>query len=89
VILGTNNTPTISTAQAHSGVDSALLGALSGPEPNGDSSIYQTITVPASGGGMATQSIRLPSTGKMPTSPIPVVTYWLPSHTPAQPQVGG
>src|SRR5439155_14007618 len=45
--------PTVSTAQAHSGTHSALLGTLSGTEPLGDSSIYQTITVPAGGGTLS------------------------------------
>ena len=43
-------TPVISTLQAHGGTQSVFLGTLSGTEPTGDSSIYQTITVPASGG---------------------------------------
>ena len=42
--------PVVSTGQAHSGTQSALLGSLSGAEPLGDASIYQTITVPAGGG---------------------------------------
>ncbi len=40
--------PTVSTAEAQNGSFSALLGATSMPEPNGDSWIYQTITVPTS-----------------------------------------
>ncbi|MGC2112799.1 MAG: choice-of-anchor D domain-containing protein [Candidatus Korobacteraceae bacterium] len=40
--------PSISTWQAHGGSFSALLGATGLPEPNGDSSLYQTITVPSS-----------------------------------------
>jgi hypothetical protein len=39
--------PTISTAQKHSGTYSALDGASSGSEPNGDDYLYQTITVPS------------------------------------------
>ena len=39
--------PTISTAQAHSGSYSALLGKTTEPEVDGSSSIYQTITVPS------------------------------------------
>src|ERR1700746_2164446 len=38
VIDGTNPTPVVTTAQAHSGTQSALLGTVSGPEPLGDSS---------------------------------------------------
>jgi hypothetical protein len=38
--------PTISTAQKHSGTYSALDGASSGGEPNGDDFLYQTITIP-------------------------------------------
>jgi hypothetical protein len=37
----------VTTAQKHSGSYSARLGASSGSEPNGDSSVSQTITVPA------------------------------------------
>jgi hypothetical protein len=39
--------PTISTAQKHSGTYSALDGASSGSEPNGDDFLYQTITIPS------------------------------------------
>ena len=39
--------PFITTAQKHSGTYSAQLGASSGSEPNGDSSLYQTITIPS------------------------------------------
>ena len=53
VIDGNNNTPTVSNANPHSGTYSALLGTLSGAEPNGDSSFYQTITVPAAGGTLS------------------------------------
>ncbi len=38
--------PGASTAQAHSGSFSAQLGSVGLPEPNGDSWIYQAITVP-------------------------------------------
>jgi len=43
-------TPSLSTAQAHSGTDSVLLGTAGtfGTEPNGNSSMYQTVTIPAS-----------------------------------------
>ena len=40
--------PKISTATSNSGKYSALLGATSKPEVNGDSYIYQTITIPTS-----------------------------------------
>ncbi len=49
VISDTNNTPTVVMTQAHSGTHSALLGALAAPEPLGDSTIYQTVAVPAGG----------------------------------------
>src|SRR6202163_4703270 len=39
--------PTISTVQKHSGTYSALDGASSGGEPNGDDFLYQTITIPS------------------------------------------
>jgi hypothetical protein len=38
--------PTIFTAQKHSGSYSALLGSITAPEVNGNSDIYQTITIP-------------------------------------------
>ena len=41
--------PRASTTTAHSGSGSALLGTLSGTEPNGDSTLSQTITVPSGG----------------------------------------
>jgi hypothetical protein len=39
--------PTISTVQRHSGSFSALAGASSGSEPNGNDFLYQTITIPS------------------------------------------
>ena len=39
--------PKTSTAQKHSGTYSALLGGAAQPEPNGDSFIFQTISVPS------------------------------------------
>jgi hypothetical protein len=39
--------PFIETVQKHSGAFAAQLSASSGTEPNGDSSIYQTITIPS------------------------------------------
>jgi len=39
--------PVISTQQVHSGSFAAQLGATGTPVPNGDSSLYQTITVPS------------------------------------------
>jgi hypothetical protein len=50
VILGTNPPPVVSNVQVHSGTFSALLGTVSGTEPNGDGSMYQQITVPTGGG---------------------------------------
>jgi Bacterial Ig domain/Transmembrane protein 131-like N-terminal len=40
-------TPFATTLQKHGGSYSAQLGASSEPEPNGDSSIYQTVNVPS------------------------------------------
>jgi phospholipase C len=40
--------PTPSTQQTHSGSWSALLGAITTPEVNGDSFVYQTIAIPSS-----------------------------------------
>ncbi|PZR94929.1 MAG: hypothetical protein DLM69_12040, partial [Candidatus Chloroheliales bacterium] len=46
--------PAVVMTQAHSGTFSALLGNLTGPpEPTGDSSIYQTVAVPAGGGTLS------------------------------------
>jgi hypothetical protein len=53
VIDGIHPTPVVTTAQAHSGTRSALLGTVSGPEPLGDGSFYQQITVPAAGGTLS------------------------------------
>jgi hypothetical protein len=57
VIDGNNNTPTVSTVQVHSGVYSLALGTFApNPtpgEPAGNSSLYQEITVPASGGTLS------------------------------------
>jgi phospholipase C len=39
--------PTVTTAEAHSGSYSALLGQTKEPEVDGNSSIYQTITIPS------------------------------------------
>jgi Domain of unknown function (DUF4082)/Fibronectin type III domain/Bacterial Ig domain len=41
--------PAASTARAHSGTGSALLGTASGTEPLGDSTLSQTVTIPTSG----------------------------------------
>jgi len=40
-------TPFTTTVQKHGGSYSAQLGASTAPEPNGDSSIYQTVNVPS------------------------------------------
>ncbi|PZR96317.1 MAG: hypothetical protein DLM69_10920 [Candidatus Chloroheliales bacterium] len=50
VVSDTNPLPIVTADQAYSGSYSALLGNVSGPEPDGDGSIYQTIQVPAAGG---------------------------------------
>jgi phospholipase C len=39
--------PTVTTAEAHTGSYSALLGQTAAPEVNGNSHIYQTITIPS------------------------------------------
>ncbi len=39
--------PFVETVQRHSGTYAAQLSASSGTEPNGDSSLYQTITIPS------------------------------------------
>jgi hypothetical protein len=41
--------PVASTVKVHSGSGSALLGTLSGSEPNGDSILSQTVAVPSGG----------------------------------------
>jgi hypothetical protein len=46
---GTTAIPTVSTANPHTGSAAALLGLLSGSAPAGDSSLVQTVTVPAAG----------------------------------------
>ena len=46
-ITGGVYSPFVETVQKHSGTYSAQLSASSGAEPNGDSSIYQTITIPS------------------------------------------
>jgi hypothetical protein len=61
LIDGTQLSPVITTAQAHSGTHSALAGGTgtptggcgSGTEPTGDSSFYQQFTVPAGGGTLS------------------------------------
>jgi hypothetical protein len=45
--LGGVALPTIATVQKHAGTYSALVGASSGSEPNGDDNMYQTITIPS------------------------------------------
>jgi hypothetical protein len=46
-VLGGAKVPVVWTARAHSGSSSMSLGASGGKEPNGDSSAYQTVTIPA------------------------------------------
>ncbi|MGI8589315.1 MAG: S-layer homology domain-containing protein [Chloroflexia bacterium] len=53
VISGTNNIPIVDNSLPHSGTYAALLGTLSGTEPTGNSSISQTLTVPAGGGTLS------------------------------------
>jgi hypothetical protein len=45
--LGGVYLPFVSTTQKHGGTYSAQLGASTGGEPNGNSSMYQTITIPS------------------------------------------
>ncbi len=52
VIDGTSNSPFVTGAEHHSGAFSAQAGDATGPEPFGDSSFYQQITVPGGGGGL-------------------------------------
>jgi acid phosphatase len=40
--------PVVTTARHNTGSYSALLGSSATPEPNGDSSLYQTVTIPSS-----------------------------------------
>jgi hypothetical protein len=53
VIQDTAPAPVVSNLQAHSGTFSGHVGSLPPGETPGDSSIYQTITVPASGGTLS------------------------------------
>ena len=50
-VLSATPAPVVNATNPHSGTYAAFLGSLNGgPEPFGDGSIYQTVTVPASGG---------------------------------------
>lgn len=51
-IDGTSNSPFVTGNEHHSGSFSAQAGDASGPEPFGDSSFYQQITVPGGGGAL-------------------------------------
>ncbi len=53
VIRDTNPTPTVRTGTTHSGTYAAFVGSDPGAEPNGNSSFYQQITVPAAGGTLS------------------------------------
>ena len=53
VIRDSQPAPFVDTTIAHSGTHSAFLGSPAGGETPGNSSIYQTITVPASGGTLS------------------------------------
>jgi len=44
---GGGTTPVLTTAKAHSGSYSVLLGSTTGAEPYGDSAVRQTVTIPA------------------------------------------
>ena len=72
VVLDTSPAPAVSSAQAHTGTFSAFLGSPVGGETPGNSSIYQTITVPAGGGTLSywyypNRRTPYPSTGKTHT----------------------
>ena len=54
--------PVISTQQAHSGSFAAQLGATGSPVPNGDSSLYQAVTIPSNGDTLALSFWYWPST---------------------------
>jgi hypothetical protein len=43
--------PFVTSVRRNSGVYSAQLGASAAPEPNGDSAIYQTVTIPSTSVG--------------------------------------
>ncbi|HMA35432.1 MAG TPA: hypothetical protein VKY74_13255, partial [Chloroflexia bacterium] len=53
VVQDTSPAPVVSTAQKHAGAYSVLVGAASGPEPNGNGSFYQQVSVPSSGGTLS------------------------------------
>jgi subtilisin-like proprotein convertase family protein len=53
VIQDTSPMPTVNGANPHTGTFSAHVGSLPGGETPGDSSFYQTITVPAGGGTLS------------------------------------
>lgn len=53
VIQDSSPTPVASTLESHSGTFSGHVGSLPGGESPGDSSFYQTITVPAGGGTLS------------------------------------
>jgi hypothetical protein len=52
----------ISTQQVHNGSFAAQLGATGSPVPNGDSSLYQTVTIPSNGDNLALSFWYWPST---------------------------
>jgi hypothetical protein len=53
VVQDANPAPVVSTAQRHTGSYTVLVGAASGPEPNGNSSFYQQVSVPSTGGTLS------------------------------------
>jgi hypothetical protein len=54
--------PTVTTAQANSGSFSALLGQTAAPEVNGNSHIYQTITIPSTANKVTLSFFYWPAT---------------------------
>jgi hypothetical protein len=53
VVQDANPAPVVSTAQRHTGIYAILVGAASGMEPNGNSSFYQQVSVPSTGGTLS------------------------------------
>ncbi|MEO5952879.1 MAG: exo-alpha-sialidase, partial [Chloroflexia bacterium] len=53
VVDGTSPAPVVRNTGAHSGTFAAFLGNDPGTEPTGNSSLYQTISVPATGGTLS------------------------------------
>ena len=88
VIASSLPSPAVTTAKAHTGSYSALLGTTTGSEPNGDGAFYQQVTVPAAAAPSASGICPPPptisaTTGRMPMSPIRAATCWPPCCTSA------